>query len=53
LSPKVFAADARSALLAYGWPGNVREVDHLIKRVAVRFAKKNIITAAMLALPNW
>jgi transcriptional regulator with GAF, ATPase, and Fis domain len=53
LSPKVFAADARSALLAYGWPGNVREVDHLMKRVAVRFAKKNIITAAMLALPNW
>jgi DNA-binding NtrC family response regulator len=53
LSPKVFAADARSALLAYGWLGNVREVDHLMKRVAVRFAKKNIVTAAMLALPNW
>jgi len=51
--PKVFAPDARSALLAYPWPGNVREVKALTERVALRFAKKNIITAAMLALRKW
>jgi transcriptional regulator with PAS, ATPase and Fis domain len=51
--PKVFAHDARSALLAYYWPGNVREVKFLIERVALHFAEKSIITAAMLALPNW
>ena len=53
LPPKAFAPDARSALLAYGWPGNVREVKRVIERVAFRFAENDIITAAMLALPNW
>ena len=49
LPPKSFAADARSAMLAYGWPGNVREVEYLMKRVAVRFAEKEIISATMLS----
>jgi transcriptional regulator with PAS, ATPase and Fis domain len=53
LPPRVFGADARSALRAYSWPGNVREVKHVIERVAVRFAENDIITAAMLKLPDW
>ena len=53
LPPKSFAADARSALLAYAWPGNVREIEHLTRRVASQFAENDIITPAMLALPNW
>jgi DNA-binding NtrC family response regulator len=52
LSPREFAADARSALLAYSWPGNVREVKSKIARVALRFAGNDIITAAMLELPE-
>jgi DNA-binding NtrC family response regulator len=52
LSPKVFAADARRALLAYGWPGNVREVKALIERVALVFAENDVITAKMLASPH-
>jgi len=36
-------------MLAYGWPGNVREVEYLMKRVAVRFAEKEIISATMLS----
>jgi DNA-binding NtrC family response regulator len=53
LLPKSFAPDARSAMLTYTWPGNVREVEHVTERVALRFAKRNIITAARLALPEW
>lgn len=52
LPPKSFAADARRALLADPWPGNVREVRAVIERVALRFAKRDVITAAMLALPK-
>jgi len=52
LPPKSVAADARRALLAYPWPGNVREVRAVIERVALHFAKNDVITAAMLALPN-
>jgi len=44
LPPKAFAPDTRRALLAYSWPGNVREVEHLIKRVASQFAENDIIT---------
>lgn len=50
--PKSFAADARRALLANPWPGNAREVKHLIDRVAQRVAEKDIITADMLVLSN-
>ena len=53
LPRKSFAADARRALLAYPWPGNVREVKHLIEHVALRFAENDIITAAMLELPRF
>jgi anaerobic nitric oxide reductase transcription regulator len=30
------AADAQAALLAYPWPGNIRELEHLIGRSALR-----------------
>jgi DNA-binding NtrC family response regulator len=53
LPPKSLAADARRALLAYPWAGNVRELRAVIERAALQFAKNDIITAAMLALPNW
>jgi transcriptional regulator with PAS, ATPase and Fis domain len=43
----------RSALLAYGWPGNVQEVKRVIERVAFRYAENEDIFATMLALPNW
>jgi transcriptional regulator with GAF, ATPase, and Fis domain len=51
LSANVFAPDARSALLAYGWPGNVREVEHLVEHVALLSAANDAITATMLASP--
>ena len=30
------AADAQAALLAYAWPGNIRELEHLIGRTALK-----------------
>jgi anaerobic nitric oxide reductase transcription regulator len=30
------AADAQAALFAYAWPGNIRELEHLISRSALR-----------------
>jgi len=53
LPPKSFAADARSAMLAYPWPGNVREVRHQMERMAILFEENDVITAAMLSLRNW
>src|ERR1700687_322475 len=35
LSPKTLRADARAALLAYRWPGNIRELSNVIERVAL------------------
>src|SRR6059036_2519316 len=35
LAPKMLAEDARAALVAYRWPGNVREVAHVMERVAL------------------
>jgi len=49
--PKSFALDARRALLAYHWPGNVREVKAVTERAASLSTEKDFITAAMLALP--
>jgi DNA-binding NtrC family response regulator len=51
LPPKSFAPDAQRALLAYGWPGNARDVQHLMERVVSNATDKDTITAAMLALP--
>ncbi|MDA8129154.1 MAG: PEP-CTERM-box response regulator transcription factor [Betaproteobacteria bacterium] len=44
-----FAADALGAIEAYAWPGNVREMENLIKRATI-MADGNHITAADLGL---
>ena len=43
------ADDAHDVLLAYNWPGNIRELSHIIER-AVLFTKNGIITARNLPL---
>src|SRR5881296_4402295 len=35
LAPKTLAEDARAALVAYRWPGNVREVANVMERAAL------------------
>src|SRR6266705_3431016 len=35
LAPKMLVEDARAALVAYRWPGNVREVANVMERVAL------------------
>jgi DNA-binding NtrC family response regulator/tetratricopeptide (TPR) repeat protein len=49
LAPKTLAADARAALLAYRWPGNVREVANVMERVAL-LVDGPVVTAARLEL---
>lgn len=44
-----FTADALGALEAHAWPGNVREMENLIKRATI-MAEGNQITAADLGL---
>ena len=46
-----FAPDALAAIEAYGWPGNVREMENCIKR-AVIMADGNTIVADDLGLPD-
>jgi len=48
-SLKGFTADALAALETHGWPGNVREMENLIKRSAI-MADGTQITAADLGL---
>lgn len=44
-----FAPTAMAALLAYGWPGNIRELDHAIER-AVLLTDGTVVEAADLGL---
>jgi two-component system NtrC family response regulator len=48
-SLKGFTADALRALEAHSWPGNVREMENLVKRATI-MAEGNQITAADLGL---
>ncbi len=48
-SLKGFTADALAALEAHNWPGNVREMENLIKRATI-MAEGNQITAGDLGL---
>ena len=48
-SLKGFTTDALTALEAHGWPGNVREMENLIKRAAI-MAEGNQVTAGDLGL---
>lgn len=49
-SPKRLSVEAENALLNYSFPGNVRELEHIIER-AIIFAEGDIIEAADLNLP--
>ena len=48
--PKSLSEDARGALLAYGWGGNVRELEKVIERAAL-FSDADVITVDALELP--
>jgi len=50
LPPKAFTPEARAALLAYSWPGNIRELANVMERVAL-LSEAALVTAEMLALP--
>jgi len=47
LSPKRLDASAQAGLLAYPWPGNIRELANVIERAAL-FTEAAVITGAML-----
>ena len=49
LSPKTLRPDARAALLACRWPGNIRELSNVIERVAL-LSEAAVVSAEMLAL---
>ena len=50
-APKGFSEDALTAIEAYGWPGNARELENRVKR-AVIMADGSLITAADLELDH-
>ena len=47
--PQTLTADARAALLAYEWPGNIRELKNVITRAAL-LAEASEVSAAALEL---
>jgi len=51
LPSKRLDTEARGALLAYDWPGNIRELDNVMERAAL-FAEAEVITASALELPS-
>jgi DNA-binding NtrC family response regulator/tetratricopeptide (TPR) repeat protein len=51
LPAKTLGREARAALLAYPWPGNIRELGNVIERVAL-VEESSHLTAEMLRLPS-
>ncbi|MBI2553215.1 MAG: sigma 54-interacting transcriptional regulator, partial [Candidatus Rokubacteria bacterium] len=51
LPPKELGAGARTALLAYRWPGNIRELSNVMERVAL-LAEAPVVTVETLGLPG-
>jgi two-component system, NtrC family, response regulator AtoC len=51
LPPKVLAPEARAAMLAYPWPGNVRQLANVLERVVLLSGEDTMISADLLALP--
>jgi DNA-binding NtrC family response regulator/tetratricopeptide (TPR) repeat protein len=49
LPPRTLTGDARAALLAYPWPGHVRELANVMERVAL-LSEGAAVTPAMLGL---
>jgi len=49
LPPRTLAPSARTALLAYRWPGNIRELANVMERVAL-LSDSTTVTADMLGL---
>jgi len=50
-SELTLADDAHDVLLAYNWPGNIRELSHIIERAAL-FTKDGIIAAKNIPLTH-
>ena len=51
LPEKTFAPSAQARLLAYAWPGNIRELYNVLERVAL-LSETSTVTAEMLDLPE-
>ena len=51
LERRVLSPSAEARLLAYPWPGNIRELFNVIERVAL-LAEAPVVTADMLRLPE-
>ncbi len=51
LPRRVLSPSAEACLLAYAWPGNIRELFNVIERVAL-LAEAPVVTADMLQLPE-
>jgi DNA-binding NtrC family response regulator/tetratricopeptide (TPR) repeat protein len=51
LAPRTFDADAEARLLAYSWPGNIRELSNVIERVAL-LADSPVVSGDLLGLPE-
>jgi DNA-binding NtrC family response regulator len=50
-APKSLSDGAKQALTSYKFPGNIRELEHLIER-AIIFSEQNLIHADALFLPQ-
>lgn len=51
-APPGLVEDARAALVAYPWPGNLRELRNVMDRAALFGSKTGSVTAAALGLPQ-
>ena len=51
LPPVLLREDAQAAVLAYSWPGNIRELANVLERAAL-LAESPSLTAAQLGLPT-